>query len=136
MSAAGEGFFDPQGARRALHRIRLRHSPLEAQALAATLLHRLDQLGEALSDHLSAFGSGGNELTGDDVDCRIGGDAIGHVKCKYMSEEELLKGVDLVLQFLNSVFELLGHGLFSTAETAAEATACTEAPESKKGGGK
>lgn len=127
------GFLDSEGARRAVRRIRLRYRLIEAQELISALLDRLAKPGNPVGDSNPAGFESGVALTGGNSEGCVGGDAVRHVKSKDVGEQELLQGADLVLQFLDTLFEGLGHGAFSTAGVRCEAIAAPIAPESKKG---
>lgn len=108
-----DGFFDPAGARRAVRRMKLRRALAEVRALNAALLDRLDQAGEAQCDAIAAAVQRRIDLLDRDGEGAIGREAIDHVEREDVREQELLEGVDLILQLLNALLKGMGQGCFS-----------------------
>lgn len=108
-----DGFFDPAGARRAVRRMKLRRALAEVRALNAALLDRLDQAGEAQCDAIAAAVQRRIDLLDRDGEGAIGREAIDHVEREDVREQELLQGVDLILQLLNALLKGMGQGCFS-----------------------
>ena len=114
MNAATDtGFANPGAARAVVRRLKLRRQLREIAALVPALLDRLDQQFETDSGASPAAGGCGCDLLAGDLEGGIGRLAVDLIEGKDMREQQLLQGVDLVLQFLNALLGELGHGRFS-----------------------
>lgn len=107
------GFDNPEGARMALRRLRLRNRLRDVQDLIPAILHRLDHGRDVLGDVKTFSASSGIALAEGDLKGGISRKTIDRVECQDVREDDLLQGVDLVLQFLNALLDDLGHGRFS-----------------------
>lgn len=125
-AAADTGFADPGAARTVLRRLKLRRQLREVAALVPALLDRLDQQFEADGGASPAAGGCGCDLFGCDLEGGVGRLAVDLIEGKDMREQQLLQGVDLVLQLLNALLGELGHGRFSNCFDTPSAT--PEAP--------
>ncbi|WP_067734448.1 hypothetical protein [Novosphingobium naphthalenivorans] len=108
------GFLDPGAARAAVRRMKLRRALRDAGGSVAALLDRLDQQLETDGGAAPALRDGGsNLLTGNAKGCvcRL---PVDNVEGEDMREQQLLQGMNLVLQFLDTLLDGLGHGLFSS----------------------
>lgn len=108
-----EGFYDVHAAKRVLQRLRLRTQLLKVEALIPTLLHALDHPVDANGDAIAPCTERGVALASSDVEGRVGREPVHGIECDDVGEQELLQGVDLVLQFLDTLLHRLGHGQFS-----------------------
>lgn len=107
------GFACPAAAQLIVRRMRLRAALVEAQRSAAALLQLLDEDAKACRDARAAAREGGVGLAQGDVEGGIGRPPIDDVEGKNVREKELLEGVNLILQFFDTVGVGLRHGLFS-----------------------
>lgn len=132
IGATDNGFLYPAAARAAVRRMKLRRGLHEVEALVPALLDRLDQAGDAYG-HVSATASDrGIALAGDDCEGCVRGRSVDFVEGQDVREEELLRGVDLVLQFLDSLFDALGHGRFSVISNTPNANPAAPGDASSK----
>lgn len=112
------GFASLRAAQVVIRRLRLRAALNDAQASIATLLDLLDQQFDADRDARPAAVEGGVGLPEGDLEGCIGRLAIDGVEGKDVREKELLQGVHLILQLLDTLGVGLRHGLFSCASDA------------------
>ncbi|MDP2131919.1 MAG: hypothetical protein U0975_09770 [Erythrobacter sp.] len=115
---ADVGFCDPTAANPAaaqliVRRMRLRAALNDAQGSISALLQLLDQEAEACRDARASAGEGGIGLAQSDVEGGVSGIPVDDIEGKDVREKELLEGVNLILQLLNTVSVGLRHGLFS-----------------------
>ena len=124
-----EGFVDLDVARASLRlvgrRLALREGIGRGRASLAALLHMLDHRAEADGDKRSPLGKSGVGLTSGNEQGAVDQFAVLPVEGREQAEQELLEGMDLVLQFLDRLNVGMRHGLFSLH--AGEATPATEA---------
>lgn len=113
-SADRHGFVDVDAARAVVRRLKLRHKLSAAQASITCLLNSLDQAGNADRCRVAAAIESGSELRDGDLEGGVGGEPVDRVESQHMREQELLQGVDLILQFLNALHQGLAHGRFSS----------------------
>ncbi len=107
------GFANPAAAQLIVRRMRLRAGLTDAQRSIAALLQLLDQEAEACRDARAAVREGGIGLPESDVEGGVSGIAVDDIEGKNVREKELLEGVNLILQLLDTVSVGLRHGLFS-----------------------
>tara|TARA_R110000751_G_scaffold2018_11_gene9438 strand:- start:268733 stop:269125 length:393 start_codon:yes stop_codon:yes gene_type:complete len=107
------GFVDADAARRAVRRLKLRSALGALHTSVPTLLDVLDQRPNADAGADPAARQGGIGLASGDHQSGIGGGSIDCVKRDDMREQELLEGVNLALQLLDTLGVGLRHGLFS-----------------------
>lgn len=112
------GFADPARAKATVRQLRLRTGLRTAQASIAALLDLLDHAIDADGDIGSPFVECGVGLAESDLESGVSGEPIDSVERQDVREQELLEGVDLVLQFLNSLRVSLAHGGFSVGDVA------------------
>lgn len=117
MAVEGTGFIDPGAARAAVRRVKLRRALRELEALIPALLDGLDQAGDPLGNAVPPTVKRGIKLRDGDFKGRIGGERIDRVESEDVREQELLQGMNLVLQLLNALLDGLGHGLFSSIKS-------------------
>lgn len=94
-------------------RLALRTGMQRARGSLAALLHRLDQSAKADSDQRTPLGKGGVGLPGCDQQGAVDQLAVLTVEGREQAEQQLLEGMDLVLQFLDRLDVGMRHGLFS-----------------------
>lgn len=122
------GFDDPAAARAVVRRLRLRRGLVAARASITGLLNRLDQASEADRDRITAAIQGGITLAESNRQRGVRSRPVHGVECQHVREQELLQGVDLLLQLLNSLDQGLAHGCFSSIRfNAHEATSAEPA---------
>jgi hypothetical protein len=114
LETAVSGFFDASGARMVLRRLKIRRALMDARASIEGLLNCLDESIQADRDESSALFNRAVALDSDDVDRRDGCLPINIIDRKDVREKELLDGVNLVLQLLDTLGVGLRHGLFSS----------------------
>lgn len=107
------GFANPAAAHLIVRRMRLRAALTDAQGSIATLLQLLDEDAEACRHARAAARKGGVGLAKSDVEGGVRGLPVDDIEGKDMREKELLEGVNLILQLLDTVGVGLRHGLFS-----------------------
>ena len=136
MSATVEtGFANSQGAKAVARRIKMRRQLLSASQSIAALVDILDQSFEA--DRLAVearIQKIRDSVAGDD-EAVIDQPALVRVEGNHQREEELLKGMELLLELLDSIGVGLGHGLFS-ARLMAEPIEPTDPAHRLSGGAK
>lgn len=108
------GFFDPGAARAVVRRMKLRQALGDASVLASRILDRLDQQLETKTGAAPADGAGGVDLAGGDGEGGVRAVPVHRIERDDLREQELLQGVNLVLQFLNSLLGEIDHGRFSS----------------------
>jgi hypothetical protein len=116
------GFVSKDAARMALRRLKLRAGLRDVQSLTAALLDRLDHAGDPCGDAVSASPEGTGLLGHGDLERGFGDHAVSRIEGQDVRENELLQGVDLVVQFLNSLLDDVGHGRFSNCFNNLDAT--------------
>lgn len=112
------GFFDARGARMILRRLKIRRALLDAKGSIETLLDSLDERAEADRNAMATRLDGAVRLIPGDLDRGDGRVAIDGIQSKDVREKELLDGVNLVLQLLDTIGVGIRHGLFSSAGDA------------------
>lgn len=112
------GFANPAAAHLIVRRMRLRAALFEAQRSTAALLQLLDEDAKACRDARAAACEGGVGLAQGDVEGGVGRLSVDDVEGKDVREKELLEGVNLILQLLDTVGVGLRHGLFSLSYAA------------------
>jgi hypothetical protein len=107
------GFADLAGAKAISRRMRLRSRLREAKTSITAALELLDHTIEP-DRHAVAAGCqcGAGKVTGDRKG-DVGGIAADVVERLDVREQQLLQGVDLILQLVDALSIGLGHGLFS-----------------------
>lgn len=113
MSIDDAGFMSAEAARAVVRRMKLRRALCDAHASIAASLDRLDQQFEPNRRPASTISDRSIDLLPRDVECRIGSEPVDSIEGQDMGEQELLQGMDLVLQFLEALLDGLGHGRFS-----------------------
>lgn len=114
MTGSASGFDNVAAARLIVRRLKLRRGLLDIQRSIPALLNVLDQPDEAVrSSHASPLLHAANLRSGDSQG-RIGAESIDGVEAHDMREQQLLQGVDLIFQLLNSLNQGLAHGCFSS----------------------
>lgn len=112
------GFADPSGARTAVRRLKLTILLGVAGTSIATILDTLYQGVDPQGDAGTTAGESGITLARSDNQGGIGGRSINRIESNHMREQELLEGVDLILQLLDRLQAGVGHGLFSVNSPA------------------
>ena len=107
------GFANPAAAHLIVRRMRMRAALTDAQDSISALLQLLDHEAEACRDARASAAEGGVGLAQGNVEGGVGGIAVDGIECKDVREKELLEGVNLILQLLDTVSVGLRHGLFS-----------------------
>jgi hypothetical protein len=110
---ADSGFAYPAAAQLIVRRMRLRAALNDAQGSISALLQLLDHEAETCRDARASAGEGGIGLAQSDVEGGVSGAPIDDIEGKDVREKELLEGVNLILQLLDTVSVGLRHGLFS-----------------------
>jgi hypothetical protein len=110
------GFASARAAQLVVRRLRLRAALNDAQASISALLQLLDHDLDAHHDAGSAAIEGGVGLTEGNLEGCVRSDPVDGVESKDVREKELLQGVNLILQLLDTVGVGLRHGLFSSSE--------------------
>lgn len=117
MSGLSDGFLDLAAAQAGLRlvgrRMAMREGLNRCQSSLAALLHCLDQRADADCSQRTPLCECGIGLTGGDQQGTIHELAILGVEGREQAEQQLLQGVDLVLQFLDRLDAGMRHGLFS-----------------------
>lgn len=118
MSAPGDlGFVDIDAAKSGLRlvgrRLALREGMQRGSLSLAALLHRLDQRTDADGGERAPLCECGIGLTGSDQQGAVDQFPILTVEGREEAEQQLLEGMDLVLQFLDRLDVGMRHGLFS-----------------------
>lgn len=117
MSPMEQGFANLAAAQASLRlvgrRMALREGLKRGQTSLAALLHMLDQRADALRNRGLALCECGIGLTGGDQEGAVDQLSVLSVEGREQAEQELLEGVDLVLQLLDRIDSGMRHGLFS-----------------------
>lgn len=106
------GFANPTAARRMVRRIRLKVALRRIAAANSAALDLLDHNVEPKSCARATV-SHGCRLHSGVLDSRLKGLVVDAAEGKDVREDQLLEGVDLILQFFDTLGVGLGHGLFS-----------------------
>lgn len=131
------GFLDPGAARRVVRRMRLRTQLRLVLAACTATLDRLDHVSEVDRDRAFALVKRGVELVDRDGESAVGGLPVNLVEGEDVREQELLQGVDLILELLNALADAVGHGLFSSSvDRALKDTAACDGAHRLRGGAK
>lgn len=119
MSATVElddaGFQDPAGAKVLARRLRLRRDLKRVEASASNLLHLLDQCADPDGCKRMPTSKCAVSLLGGDQQSVVNDIGMIGIQGDDEREQELLQGMDLLLQFLDRLDGGLRHGLFSLA---------------------
>lgn len=107
------GFANPAAAHLIVRRMRLRAALTDARGSIATLLQLLDEDAEACRHARATARESGVGLAQGDVEGGVSGVPVDDIEGKNVREKELLEGVNLILQLLDTVGVGLRHGLFS-----------------------
>lgn len=107
------GFADPVATQRMVRLIRLRTALRGIVASSSALLELTEKGGEPDGCALSPFSEQRSALHPSEFKGRIEGDLVDGSRGENLREDELLEGVDLILQLLDLLCTGLGHGLFS-----------------------
>ncbi|QDH35816.1 hypothetical protein [Porphyrobacter sp. YT40] len=109
------GFANPRGARAVVRRMKMRRALMDAQASIEALIDHIDKGIQADRDTSSARFREAIALMAKDVDGVKRRAPVNLIDRNDMREKELLDGVNVVLQFLDTVGVGLRHGLFSVS---------------------
>ena len=121
---ADAGFVDAGAARAAVRRMKLRGLLREVSFVNAALLDRLNHRAEADYERATSLIERWADLAKGDGEGAIGRQPVDLVEGKDVREQQLLEGVDAILQLYDTLLDGLRHGLFtSTAGTEGERTA-------------
>lgn len=111
------GWISPQAAKASLRlvgrRLALRTGMQRCQMSLAALLHRLDQRPDPDGGERASLGKSGVSLASGDQEDGVDQVAILPVESREEAEQQLLEGMDLVLQLLDRLDVGMRHGLFS-----------------------
>lgn len=113
---ADGGFASAAAALLVVRRLRLRAALNDAEASIAALQDLLNEKIDASRNPRPAAPEGGVGLAEGDLEGGVGGIPVDGVEGKDVREQELLQGVNLVLQLLDTIGIGLRHGLFSSSE--------------------
>ena len=124
MSAlADTGFANPRAARAIVRRMKLRRGMQAVEASAAALSDLLDHRGQPGRSDRSTVRLGGIGLSGCNDQRGIDCVAVHAIESDDEGEQQLLQGVDLILQLLDRLQVGLRHGLFSIPSAGSEGDA-------------
>lgn len=115
---ADAGFASMAAAQLVIRRLKLRAALNDAQASIATLQDLLDEKIDASRNPRPALSEDSVGLPEGDLEGGIRGLPVDGVEGKDVREQELLQGVNLILQLLDTLGVGLRHGLFSSNESA------------------
>ncbi len=107
------GFADPHATRSAVRRMKLRLLLIGAMQSISATLDLLDKSRDPRRDGRAALRECGIGLAGCDQQRGISGLTIDRIESDHMREQQLLQGVDLILQLLDTLGIEVEHGLFS-----------------------
>lgn len=107
------GFADAQAARSISRRLVLRERLRRALELGSSILDRLDQTIQPDGSCAIAVLTKEVALALGDQKSAVRSKPIDLIEGKDVREKKMLEGSDLVLQYLDALFEGVSHGLFS-----------------------
>jgi hypothetical protein len=110
------GFHSLRAAQAVIRRLRLRAALNDAQASIAAIQDFLNEEVDASRDPMPAAAEGSVGLPESDLEGCIGRLAVDGIEGQDVREKELLQGVNLILQLLDTLGVGLRHGLFSSSE--------------------
>lgn len=117
MSAVCDGGFENIDAAKAcVRRMLLRRKSKLVRSRAADLLNMLDQRPELHAGADTAVGDAAVSLASSNADGGVRGLGIEIGEGRHMREKELLEGMDLVLQLLDTIAGSFSHGFFSVSD--------------------
>jgi len=115
---ADAGFASIAAAQLVIRRLKLRAALNDARKSIEALLDSLDQQTQADRDAVSALFDQAGNLIPDAAECVQGNRSVNPIGGDDVREKELLEGVNLILQLLDTLGVGLRHGLFSSSERA------------------